>query len=100
VLAKRPPGSVFKTVCLCGCAGHGGDGRGNTVFTPASMVDDEPVTLISGGELYTPGNFHGEDFGELTFRDALAHSDNIGGGEGGAGGGSREGSGDGAARGV
>ena len=50
---------------------------GKRTFTPASMVDDSPATFGSGRYAYQPANFKNESYGNLTFRQALAKSDNI-----------------------
>jgi penicillin-binding protein 1B len=72
-IAMRQPGSVFKPFVYAAAlntAIEGGDG----VFTPASLLDDEPSTFYSGGQAYQPGNFHHEFMGEVSLRTALAHS--------------------------
>jgi len=75
VLAKRPPGSVFKPFVYAAALTTGISG--GDVFTPASMVDDTPATFWFGGKPYQPANYRGQVYGTLTVRDALAHSDNI-----------------------
>ena len=72
VLAKRPPGSVFKPFVYATAIDSGVNGASET-FTAASMVDDSPASFGS----YTPANFRHETFGNLTFRQALAKSDNV-----------------------
>jgi len=76
ILAKRPPGSVFKPFVYAAALNTALSGASN-VLTPATMVDDTPVTFWSGGKPYEPGNFHGEIFGMLSLREALAKSDNV-----------------------
>ena len=76
ILAKRPPGSVFKPFVYAAALNTGVTG-GDNVMTPASTVDDSPATFMSGGEAYQPANFRKEVFGTLTFRHALAKSDNV-----------------------
>jgi penicillin-binding protein 1B len=76
VLAKRPPGSVFKPFVYAAAMNTAVEG-GNKIFTPASLVDDSATTFWVGKKAYTPANFKKESFGTLTFRQALAHSDNI-----------------------
>ncbi|HVW85370.1 MAG TPA: transglycosylase domain-containing protein, partial [Bryobacteraceae bacterium] len=76
ILAKRPPGSVFKPFVYA-AAVNTAVGGGENVFTPASTVDDEPTTFWFGGKSYEPANFRNETFGTLTLRDALAKSDNV-----------------------
>jgi len=76
ILAKRPPGSVFKPFVYAAALNTAVSG-GETVYTPASTVDDTPTTFWFGGKPYQPGNFRGEVFGNLTLREALAKSDNV-----------------------
>jgi penicillin-binding protein 1B len=76
ILAKRPPGSVFKPFVYAAAIDTAVEG-GDKILTPASMVDDSPTTFGSGRYAYTPANFKNESFGTQTFRMALAHSDNI-----------------------
>jgi penicillin-binding protein 1B len=76
VLAKRPPGSVFKPVVYAAALDTAIAG-GNTLMTAATAMDDSPATFWFAGKPYQPGNFRGEQFGVLTLRQALAHSDNV-----------------------
>ncbi len=76
IFAKRPPGSVFKPFVYAAAMNTAVEKR-DTVLTPASMVDDSATTFISGSETYTPANFRQEVFGNLTFQQALAKSDNV-----------------------
>jgi penicillin-binding protein 1B len=76
ILSKRPPGSVFKPFVYAAALNTAITG-GDTVFTPATIVDDTPTTFWFDGKPYQPGNFHGEVFGKLTLRQALAKSDNV-----------------------
>ena len=50
---------------------------GDPVLTPASMVDDSPTTFDFGDQTYTPANFKHEFMGEVTLRQAMAHSLNV-----------------------
>jgi penicillin-binding protein 1B len=76
ILAKRPPGSAFKPFVYAAALNTAVSG-GETVFTPATTVDDTPTTFMFDGKPYQPGNFRGEVFGMLTLRQALAKSDNV-----------------------
>ena len=76
VLAMRQPGSVFKPFVYAAALNTALQ-SGSAVFTPASLVSDEPQTFYSGNQVYQPGNFHHEFMGEVTLRDALAHSLNV-----------------------
>jgi penicillin-binding protein 1B len=77
VLAKRPPGSVFKpfvyTAALSTAIAEGG----GPVLTQASIVDDSPTTFGEGNQTYSPANFKHEFMGQVTLRQALAHSLNV-----------------------
>src|SRR6202011_4624674 len=46
----------------------------NPVFTPASMVADEPTTFSYGDQIYEPRNYKEEYHGQVTARYALAKS--------------------------
>jgi len=76
ILAKRPPGSVFKPFVYAAALNTALSG-GETVYTPATTVDDTPTTFWFGGKAYQPGNYRGEVFGRMTLREALAKSDNV-----------------------
>src|SRR6185437_15401025 len=73
VFAKRPPGSVFKPFVYTAALNTAIAG-GNPVLTPASLVDDSPASFETGDQTYSPSNFNHEFMGEVTLRDALAHS--------------------------
>ncbi len=75
-LALRQPGSVFKPFVYAAALNTAVEG-GNTVFTAASVVSDEPSTFLFNGQRYEPGNFHGAVYGNLTLRRALAKSSNV-----------------------
>jgi len=47
---------------------------GNATRTLASFLDDDPVSLRSGGKLWTPANYDGTYHGSVTLPDALARS--------------------------
>ncbi len=76
ILARRPPGSVFKPFVYAAALNTGITGA-DEVLTPASTVDDEPAPFWFNGQAYEPANFRHEVFGILTLRDALAKSDNV-----------------------
>ncbi len=66
--AKRQPGSAFKPFVYAAAL--------ETGMTPASVVDDEPITVVDGSNEWTPANYGDEYFGRVTLRSALAHSAN------------------------
>ncbi|HWF11862.1 MAG TPA: transglycosylase domain-containing protein, partial [Bryobacteraceae bacterium] len=51
ILAKRPPGSVFKPFVYAAALNTALSGA-PMVYTPATVVDDTPVTFWSGGKPY------------------------------------------------
>jgi penicillin-binding protein 1B len=76
VFAKRPPGSVFKPFVYTAALNTAISGS-NPVLTPASTVDDSPATFDFGSQTYNPANFKHEFMGQVTLRQALAHSLNV-----------------------
>ncbi len=86
-VAKRPTGSIFKPFVYAtavNSALNGGTipldsptGEGpptNAVFTPASLLDDSPVSIEYNNTVYEPRNYHDSYKGEVTARYALALS--------------------------
>jgi penicillin-binding protein 1B len=76
VLAMRQPGSVFKPFVYA-AALNTAIGGGEQIFTPASILSDEPTTFSFGRQTYEPGNFGHEFMGDVTLRTALSHSLNV-----------------------
>ena len=68
VAAHRQPGSAFKPFVYAAALAAG--------FTPASMVDDEPVEVEQDGRIWTPANYGDEYLGRVTLRRALMKSSN------------------------
>lgn len=66
--AHRQPGSAFKPFVYVAALQYG--------LTPATMVDDEPITIGEGRDEWTPANFNDEYAGRITMHDALARSAN------------------------
>ncbi len=75
-LAWRQPGSTFKPFVYAAALSTGLE-RGRTLFTPATVLDDEPTTFWFNNQPYTPSDFQHESFGEVNLRQALARSVNI-----------------------
>lgn len=74
--ARRQPGSCFKPfVFVAGFELAAGRREGG--LTPATLLDDSPLELKSGGERWRPANFDGEHRGEVTARQALEESLNV-----------------------
>ena len=74
--ARRQPGSCFKPFVFLAAfqaAIDGGDGG----LTPASILDDSPFELVSGGRPWRPANYDGESLGPLPARAVLEGSRNI-----------------------
>jgi penicillin-binding protein 1A len=67
--ARRQPGSAFKPFVYAAALGVG--------YTPASVVEDEPVSVPQEGGVWTPTNYGDEYTGTLTMRRALALSSNV-----------------------
>ncbi len=66
----RQPGSSIKVINYAYALSNG--------FTPASIIDDSPITYnIPGTTPYSPVNYDGKFRGKVTLRTALAESRNI-----------------------
>ncbi len=76
ILAKRQPGSSFKPFVYTAALNTALAGGGQ-VMTPATMIDDEKTTFWFDGKPYEPSNFEHKFYGNVTMRDALAHSLNV-----------------------
>ena len=85
-VAKRPTGSIFKPFVYATAVNSAlnggtismpsptGEGSTNAVFTPATLLDDSPVSIEYGNTVYEPHNYHDTYKGEVTARYALALS--------------------------
>ena len=69
VTASRQAGSAAKPITYALAFEKG--------FTPASVIDDSPITFQSYGQTYTPVNYDGKFHGVVSLRQALANSYNI-----------------------
>jgi penicillin-binding protein 1B len=76
VFAKRPPGSVFKPFVYTAALNSAINGS-SPVLTPASVIDDSPASFDNGTVAYSPANFRHEFMGQVTLRQAMAHSLNV-----------------------
>jgi len=72
-VAKRPTGSIFKPFVYAAAMNTAVNGS-NPVFTPASLVEDQPTTFAYGDSIYEPRNYKEEYHGQVTARYALAMS--------------------------
>ncbi len=77
IMAKRQPGSIFKPFVYAAAMNTGVTPEAPVVLTPASLVMDEPTTFWFDDKPYEPNNFTRKFLGEITLREALAHSINI-----------------------
>ena len=66
--ARRQPGSAFKPFVYTAALEAG--------LSPASMVEDEPVSVDVGGRIWSPANYSDDYQGPVTFRRALMISSN------------------------
>ncbi|MBI2620694.1 PBP1A family penicillin-binding protein [candidate division WWE3 bacterium] len=67
--ALRQPGSSVKPITYALAFSNG--------YTPASVIDDSPVTYSFYGQSYSPVNYDGRYHGNVTLRQALANSYNV-----------------------
>jgi penicillin-binding protein 1B len=72
-VASRPTGSIFKPFVYAAAINTGLDGS-NPVYTPATMIEDEPTTFAYGDQIYEPRNYEEKYLGQVTARYALALS--------------------------
>jgi penicillin-binding protein 1B len=71
VLARRQPGSAFKPfVYLAALRAR----QAGPAFTPATMIDDTPITLTVNGEPWAPRNYEDRYEGRVSIRRALEQS--------------------------
>ena len=67
--ALRQPGSTFKPIVYSAAIENG--------RTPATIIDDAPITLPQIGEAWSPQNYDGKFEGPITLRRALYMSRNL-----------------------
>jgi len=68
LLAHRQPGSSFKPFVYAAAMASG--------YTPSSEVDDDPIDVIQGRDVWSPQNYNDDYSGRITFRRALIKSAN------------------------
>ena len=68
LFAKRQPGSAFKPFVYEAALLAG--------FSPASLVDDDPIEVVTGRTIWRPANYSDEYAGQITLRRALTLSAN------------------------
>lgn len=67
--AMRQPGSSFKPFVYAAAMDNG--------YTPASVIMDAPIEIVSGGQVWKPENYGGEVGGPSTLRSGIEHSRNL-----------------------
>jgi len=67
--AERQPGSAFKPFIYAAALDNG--------YTPASVVLDAPIEIVSGGEIWKPKNYGGGSAGPSTLRLGIEKSRNL-----------------------
>jgi penicillin-binding protein 2D len=67
--AKRQPGSSIKPLIYADALENG--------FTAGSILNDTPVGYPRGSGMWKPSNYEKKGFGDLSLREALAHSNNV-----------------------
>jgi penicillin-binding protein 1A len=67
--AYRQPGSSFKPIVYAAALDNG--------YTPASVVMDAPIQLVSGGQVWEPKNYGGGHAGPSTLRLGIERSRNL-----------------------
>ncbi len=77
VVALRQPGSVFKPFVYAAALNTALNGDAPQIFTPATVLQDEPTSFLFGGQIYSPNNFGHDFMGDVTLRTALKHSLNV-----------------------
>ncbi len=75
--ASRQPGSIFKPVVYAAAMEKAFQQKQSRVFTPASIVVDEPWILHYSNQTWEPKNYDGQYHGTTTLRNALAQSMNV-----------------------
>src|SRR5207237_9049387 len=75
-LVRRQRRASFKPVAHAAALKSAVDGS-PPLITPATVLDDTPTTFVFDGQPYDPGNFKQEYHGEVSVRQALAHSLNV-----------------------
>jgi penicillin-binding protein 1B len=78
ILALRQPGSIFKPFVYATAINTGIEGSSH-IITPSTIVNGDPKTFYyeNGTREYSPKNFDKKSWGDITLREALAHSVNV-----------------------
>lgn len=73
--ARRQPGSLFKPIAYLAALRKDAE-TGAPRYTPVSVVEDVPVTVMANGQPWTPQNYDKVYHGPVTLRTALEYSFN------------------------
>ncbi|MBI3606385.1 MAG: PBP1A family penicillin-binding protein [Nitrospirae bacterium] len=73
--AHRQPGSLFKPLAYLAALRRDGE-TGSPRYTPVSVVQDAPLTVVTNGRSWTPQNYDKLYHGPVTLRTALEYSFN------------------------
>lgn len=76
VQARRQPGSCFKPMVFAAGFELAIQGEENGL-TPATVLDDSPLELVSGGKNWSPANYDKTFRGSVTVREAIEASLNV-----------------------
>jgi penicillin-binding protein 1B len=70
--SRRQPGSTFKPIVML--AALGSEHVGGAHYLPTSRVMDERLEWRYEGQVWSPSNYEGKFYGEVSVREALEHS--------------------------
>lgn len=74
--AHRQPGSLFKPFVYLAAFRHP-ERKSGDYWTPATIIEDEPLSIRAGRKVWHPMNYDREYRGEVTLRRALEQSLNV-----------------------
>ena len=74
IQARRQPGSLFKPFVYVAAMDPA---RGQQAFTASTILDDSPISVRTGSNVWQPQNYDLKFHGRVSVREALAHSYNI-----------------------
>src|SRR5206468_1790067 len=74
IQARRQPGSLFKPFVYVTAMDPA---LGQQALTASTVLDDSPITVRTGNAVWQPQNYDNQFHGQVTVRNALAHSYNI-----------------------
>lgn len=74
--ARRQPGSLFKPFVYLAALTRARTPDGSP-YTPATLIDDAPISIASGEGVWSPQNYDKTYYGTVTLRTALENSLNV-----------------------